>query len=151
MKKFIVPGIQVFVITAMIATASSSFGMAIFDKTKLIVPDGEIVQEKEREYKVRTKQGSIVEVEFERNGVFEEASGKSVEKDVLVPGEGLISLSAAVESLKKAGKVSSGDWSLEKSFIKGWVYEFEGFEQGREVEYLINAENGKFLETRVDD
>ena len=151
MKKFIIPGIQSLVVGAMILTASYSYGMPINEKTKQLVPEGTIAQEKEREFKVRTKAGSIVEVEFERNGKFEEASGKSPDKDVLVPGNGLITLASATDVLKKQGKVASGDWSLENSFIKGWVYEFEGFEKGKEVDYLIDAKSGKFLETRIDD
>lgn len=146
MKKFIIPGIQLLVVFGMIATARAE----TVDITS-IVPNGEVIQEKEREFKVRTKAGTVVEVEFERNGEFEEASGKAPDKDVLNPGKGLITLSKAYDSLKATGKNATGDWTLEKSFIKGWVYEFEGFEAGKEVDYLINAENGKFLETRIDD
>jgi uncharacterized membrane protein YkoI len=147
MKKFIIPFVQVLVVFAMIATAQAR----TLEKIQHYVPGGEVVQEKEREVKVRTKSGSIVEVEFEVSGEFEEASGKSPENDVLVPGTSLIPLSKAYASLKEAGKSASGDWSLEKSFIKGWVYEFEGFENGKEVDYLIDAKTAKFLETRVDD
>lgn len=151
MQKFIIPFIQLSVVFAMIITSGYSYGMSLADKTKSIVPEGTVAQEKEREIQVRTKSGSIVEVEFERNGEFEEASGKSPDKDTLVPGLGLVSLSAALDTLKKENKSATGDWSLEKSFIKGWVYEFEGFESGKEVDYLVDAKTGKFLETRIDD
>lgn len=146
MKNLFIPFLQVLVIFAMIATAR-----AADPKISTIIPEGEIVQEKEREVKVKTKAGSIVEVEFDRGGKFEEASGKAPDKDVLNPGNNLITLAKAYEALKAAGKTATGDWSLEKSFMKGWIYEFEGFENGKEVDYLINAENGKFLETRIDD
>lgn len=147
MKKFFIPVVQLVVVLGMIATAKAGSN----EKIAHLIPGGEIVQEKDHEVKVRTKSGSIVEVEFERNGAFEEASGKSPDKDILVPGPSLIPLTKAYASLKDAGKSASGDWSLEKSFIKGWVYEFEGFENGREVDYLVDAESGKFLETRIDD
>lgn len=116
-----------------------------------LVPGGKVVQEKSKEVKVETTNGSIVEVEFKRDGTFEEASGDNLEKDNFVPGKGLISLQETVASLKKAGKSPVGDWSLEDSMLKGWHYEFEGFENGKNMDYLVDAKTGKLLESKIDD
>jgi uncharacterized membrane protein YkoI len=132
-------------------STGSAFALKLNEKALSYIPDGKVVQEKEKEVKVQTKNGTIVEIEFERNGDFEEASGKSIDKDSFIPEHKLVSLNTAVESLKKSSKSPTGDWNLEKSFLRGWVYEFEGFENGQEVDYVVDATNGKLLETRLDD
>ena len=114
------------------------------------VPGGKVVQEKAEEVKIQTPAGTIVEVEFDRAGKFEEASGDSVENDVFVPGEGLLSLKDAVDSLKKAGKTPVGDWSLDSSLIRGWHYEFEGFENGKKMDYVLDAKTGKLISSEID-
>lgn len=114
------------------------------------VPGGEIVVEKKDEVKVKTPKGGIVEVEFKRNGDFEEASGKNASQDVFQPPFDLVPLSKAVKGLKDAKKEASGEWSLDSSYSKGWHYEFEAYEDGKEVEYLVDAKNGKFLKSKVD-
>lgn len=115
------------------------------------IPGGEIVQEKAKEVKVKTPQGTIVEIEFNRDGTFEEASGKNIEKDAFVPEDGLISLSEAISTLKKEGKAPAGDWELEKSFIRGWHYKFEGYEKNQKYDYVVDAKTGKLLESKLDD
>lgn len=142
---------NIFIASLMTILAVPAFAGALKEPALKLIPEGTVVQEKTREVKVQTKAGSIVEVEFETNGEFEEASGNSLEKDIFNPGNGLISLSEATEILKKSAKKPSGDWNLEKTMMKGWIYEFEGFENGKEVDYIVDAKNGKLLETRVDD
>ena len=69
---------------------------------------------------------------------------------MFVPGGQLLSLAAAVESLKKSGKTAQGDWSFEKSTLNGWVYEFEGVEDGKKMEYVIDATAGKLIKAKRD-
>jgi uncharacterized membrane protein YkoI len=115
------------------------------------VPGGKIVQEKKNEIKVQTPNGTIVEIEFKRNGNLEEASGDTVDKDIFVPGEGLLSLKDAYAAMTKAGKQPVGDWSLDDSMLKGWHYEFEGLEDGKNMDYVVDAKTGKILESKVDN
>ena len=115
------------------------------------VPAGKIVQEEKNEFKVETPNGTIVEIELKSNGEFDEASGDSVDKDIFVPGEGLLSLSDTVAVVTKSGKKLTGDWSLDKSWFKGWHYEFEGIENGKKMDYVVDAKTGKILEQKLDD
>ena len=92
-----------------------------------VIPNSKIIEQDGSEFDVVTEGKTVVEVEFDREGKIEEASGDAAEAgDSLNPGQGLISLSKAVEALKKSGKSTVGEWSLEKSFTRGWIYEFEG-------------------------
>lgn len=118
--------------------------------TKL-VPESKVVKQDGDEYEVVTPKNTIVEVEFKRDGSVDEASGDAaLAGDVFVPGNGMIALSDAVEALKKSGKSASGDWSYKKSFKNGWVYEFEGLENGKEMEYQISAKDGSLVKDRRD-
>lgn len=127
------------------------FASNFADDALKLVPGGSIVQEKKKEVKVKTPQGTIVEVEFDSKGNFEEASGKDLDKDILIPGNDLFSLQTTLESLKKQGKTPTGKWSLENSFLKGWHYEFKGFEDGKKYEYVVDAKTGKLIDTKLDD
>lgn len=138
----------VFLVSLLAATAEAS---NLTDKALGYIPEGKVVQEKAKEVKIQTPQGTIVEVEFMEDGTFEEASGDIAERDIFIPGQGLITLQKAHDAMKKTGKTITGDWSLEKSFLKGWYYEFEGFENGRSMDYSIDAKTGKLLEAQVDD
>ena len=100
------------------------------------------------EVKVQTKNGSLVEIEFSPDGNFEEASGDNCKADVFIPKRGLLSLKEVHEALIKLGKVPEGEWSLEESFLQGWHYDFEGSESAQEVEYVMDANNGKLLKTK---
>ncbi|WP_408095812.1 PepSY domain-containing protein [Peredibacter sp. HCB2-198] len=135
----------------LLALSLPVFAATVSESALKMIPGGKVVQEKEKEVKVQTKDGSIVEVEFKRNGDFEEASGHAVDKDTFEPGQNLLSLKDAVASVKKAGKTPVGDWSLEDSMMKGWHYEFEGMENGKAMEYLVDAKTGKLRESRQDD
>ena len=93
-----------------------------------------------------------MEIEYTMTGEFKEASGDAVlAGDVLEIGGGLLSLKAATDVMKNAGKTISGDWSLEKSFVHGWVYEFEGFENNAKMDYLVDAKTGKLIKAQIDD
>jgi uncharacterized membrane protein YkoI len=117
-----------------------------------LVPGGKILKTQKNEKEIQTPKGSIVEVEFSSSGVFEEASGDALTAgDVLVPGGDLLTLQAAQEAVVKAGKSPQGDWSLEKSFLHGWVYEFEGVEKGQKMDYFVDAHSGKILKEKKDD
>lgn len=131
---------------------SASFAVAksLDQQAQQFIPKGKLVQQEKDEVKMQTEKGSIVEVEFEANGDFEEASGNSVENDVFNPPHGLVSLANAVASAKKAGKTLSGKWSLDKSMINGWHYEFEGYENGNEMEYIVDAKTGSYVSGKID-
>lgn len=115
------------------------------------VKDAKVVQEKNNEVKLQTTNGTIVEVEFKNDGTLEEASGKALDKDMFEPGNGLMSLKDALAAIKKAGKEPVGEWSLDESLTKGWNYEFEGFENGQKMDYVVDAKSGKLLESRIDN
>lgn len=139
-------------------TTIALLGLAILMKAHAVnnqalkfIPGGEIVQEKLHEVKVKTPQGTIVDVEFGTDGTFEEASGNNIEKDIFVSDINLISLKDATESLKKEGKLPVGEWELEHSFLNGWRYKFEGYEKGQKFDYIVDAKTGKLLESNLDD
>lgn len=118
--------------------------------TKL-VPESKVVKKDGDEYEVMTPKNTVVEVEFNRDGSVDEASGDSaMGGDVFVPGNGMIALGAAVESLKKSGKTGTGDWEYKKSFRNGWVYEFEGRENDKDMEYQISAKDGSLVKDSRD-
>jgi uncharacterized membrane protein YkoI len=131
--------------------SASAFANPLADQALKFVPGGTVAQQKIKEVKIKTPLSSIVEIEFHSDGTFEEASGDNIEKDILTPGNGLVTLKTAVAELVKQGKGPTGDWSLEKSFFKGWHYEFEGYENGQKFDYIVDAKTGKLLESKVDD
>lgn len=136
-----------FVMSAQVFSATGS----IKENALKYVKEGKVVHEKANEVKVQTKAGTVVEVEFKNDGTLEEASGKALDQDVFEPGNGMISLKDARDSLKKAGKTPVGEWSFENSLTKGWNYEFEGFEDGKKMDYIVDAKNGKLIESRIDN
>lgn len=115
------------------------------------VPGGKVLQEKYDEVKIQTAKGSIIEVEFTRSGKFDEASGNNAAEDAFKAPNGLVSLETAVKGLKDAKKQPTAEWSLDSSIVKGWIYEFEGYENGQEMEYYVDAKTGKFLKASVDN
>jgi uncharacterized membrane protein YkoI len=124
---------------------------AFHKEAEQLIPAGKIVKVKSDEKKIQTPAGTIVEIEYSMTGEFKEASGDAaLGGDVLEPAGGLLSLKAATEAMKTAGKNISGDWSLEKSFVHGWVYEFEGFENNVKMDYLLDAKTGKILKAEID-
>jgi uncharacterized membrane protein YkoI len=135
---------------SLIISASAS-ASSIGDLALSYVPGGHIIQERNDEVKLRTDNGSVIEVEFTARGEFEEASGKNVDADKFNPPHSLLTLEKATAALKKAGKTPVGDWSLENSFIKGWHYDFDGFEAGREMEYEVDAKTGALRTVQFDD
>lgn len=130
--------------------SSQAFASESSETALKMIPGGKVIQEKTREVMVLTPNQSTIEVEFKRNGKFEEASGDNLEKDILVPDMGLISLQDAVALLKKEGKTPIGEWSLEESLFGNWHYEFEGVEGGKKMDYQVDAKTGK-IESEIDD
>lgn len=135
----------------LIIFSSGAFAEALATKAVSLVPGGAVAHEKAKELRVKTPEGSVVEVEFDSSGEFEEASGNDLEKDVLNPGKGLLPLKDIIGHLKQQGKNPKGEWSLENSFVRGWHYEFEGIENGQKYDYLVDAKTGKLLESKLDD
>lgn len=91
-----------------------------------------------RDFIIKTGAGTKIGIEFERNGKFQEAKGNNLNRgDELEPGDGLISLSTAAQSLAKKGIVPQGHWVLDLDPKHGWVYEFENT--------LISAKNGEVI------
>lgn len=131
----------------------SNFALALPDETQLLkyVPEGKIVKSQAKEVKILTPAQTIVEVEFKMNGEFEEASGDDVTKDSFHPGQGLLSLQDAVKKATSEKRNFLGEWNLESNFFGGWAYEFEGYENNRKVEYVVDARTGKLLSQRDDD
>lgn len=125
--------------------------LADVDALKL-VPGGKIKSKTSFEIKVTTAQNTEVELGIDQDGDLEEASGLSAEKgDVFVPGEKRLPLKDVVAALKKAGKTLQGEWIFEQSDDGDWLYDLEGIENKKNVDYIVNAENGKLLRTEVDE
>lgn len=114
------------------------------------VPGGTIHSVENDEVKVKTKSGAMIEIELNRDGSLDEASGSFAQNDIFVPGNGLLTLTDAVAAIKKEGKNVSGEWSLDKDLLRDWEYEFEGMEDGKQFEYTLNAKNGKLVKTEAD-
>lgn len=131
--------------------SGAAMAQTIGEKALSYIPGGKIVQETRKEVKVLTPNSTIVEVEFKRDGTFEEASGDVIEKDIFVPAQGMLSLADAVAEFKKSGDTPTGDWSLEESLRHGWHYDFEGYKNGQKMEYVIDAVTGKILDAQIDD
>lgn len=130
-------------ISVMLATSSVAFSQS--------VPSGELVKDKKDEKHFKTKAGTIVEVEYDRKGVFEEASGDmALNGDEFTAHEGHLSLKEITENLKKAGKNLTGEWKYQHSLLNGWVYELEGMTDGKEVDFYVSAKDGKIIKEKID-
>lgn len=117
-----------------------------------LVPSGIVTFENKEEKIYKTPKGTLVTIEFDDLGFLEDVSGKAADGgDIFTPEDGSISLASAVASLKKSGKKPSGEWTYEKIFIHGWVYEFEGNENQKKMEYKIKASTGELISSSVDN
>lgn len=140
-----------FILLSLASLPLVGFAKADLGKEALkLVPGGMIEIQEKDEVKVKTSQGTFIEVEFNRDGTLDEASGDLAQKDSFVPANNLLSLNDAVRAMEKEGKKVEGEWSLDKGFLKDWEYEFEGVENGKKVEYVLNAKTGKLLDTKRD-
>ena len=134
----------------------STFSFSVWAKIDIgkeslkYVPNGKIEVKENDEVKVKTAQDTFIEIEFNRDGSLDEASGDLALKDDFTPGNNLLTLKEAVSALEKSGKTVSGEWSLDKGFLKDWEYEFEGVEEGKKFEYVVNAKTGKLIESKPD-
>ena len=136
-----------------LTTVISSMAMAASNlgtEAMKLVPNSKIAHEKGDEVKLQTAQGGMIEIDFDRKGVFSEASGTNADQDVFNAPNQLLSLKDAVAAAKKAGKTPAGKWSLEKETLSGWVYEFAGFENGKEMEYIVDAKTGALKKSKTD-
>lgn len=130
---------------------SKSWSGQTFD-FKNYVPEGTLVKENEKELKVKTVRGTTIEIEMASDGSFKEASGDAaVTGDIFIPGMNLLSLKEASGALVKLGKMPSGEWNLEKGFFSDWTYEFEGKDNGRKMEYKLDAKTGQLLKEEEED
>ena len=139
-----------FCLSSSLLLSTTAFA-AISDDALKLVPGSKVLTQKADEVKVQAPNGGVIEVEFDRSGKLDEASGKLVDSDILVPENGMLTLKDAVAALKKEGKTAVGEWSLDNNLISGWRYEFEGFEQGKKMDYKLDAKTGKLLEAKIDD
>lgn len=111
---------------------------ASVDIAKSMVPRGKLEELLGRDVIIKTKAGTKIDIEFSRDGKFEEAFGKNLNKgDELEPGDGLISLSSVARIMEKAGHEPEGHWMLEKDPTMGWIYEVNGT--------IVSAKSGVIL------
>ena len=141
-----------YIATILLVSLSTSVMSAtdLGKKALKFVPDGAVQGVDRDEVMIKTKAGGLIEVELTKDGDLEEASGNMVETDTFAPGNGLLPLNEAVASMKKQGKNVSGEWSLDKDFLRDWEYEFEGAENGKQYEYSMNAKTGKLVKSEAD-
>ena len=143
--------LSIFLGMTLQAQAKKASEAQIKESLTQFVPESKFLHKDGHEYKVTTAKQTVVEVEFDRDGTVDEASGDAVEAgDMFVPGRGNYNLAQAVEALKKAGKVPTGDWKYKKSFLNGWVYYFEGTENGKKMDYAVSAKDGALVVDRRD-
>lgn len=113
---------------------------------KSMVPHGEISQKLGQDYSVKTKAGTKVTVEFDRTGIFDEASGLNLGKgDIFEPGNGLMALETVAKSLAKNGGRLLGEWKLENDSKLGWIYQISGVRDDGNLNYFINARNSQLI------
>lgn len=116
-----------------------------------MVPESQLFLQDGDELTFQTPKGTLVEIEFNHDGSLDEASGHlALTGDVFSPVGDFMKLNEAVAALQKAGKTPSGDWTFEKSMLHGWVYEFEGLENGKMMEYIVDGKSGKLLKSKRD-
>lgn len=140
-----------FLSAFLLVFSAQSFAQDLKASALKYVPGGAVVELKKDEVKVKTPAGSLVEIEFNRNGELDEASGDAIESDVFIPGNDYKNLSEISKTLKDQGYQLSGDWSYESSFMKPWHYEVDAFKDGQSYEVEIDAKTGKILKSKIDD
>lgn len=126
---------------------SSAFASPL---VKELVPQGKIVNESPESIKVETPNKTEIELVFDDKGILEEAFGKAAGKgDNFVPGQKLLPLEEIVKKL--SGKTLHGEWIFEQNSKGEWVYDIEGSEKGKDVDYIINSETGAVSEVILDE
>lgn len=140
-----------FLSAFLLAFSVQSFAQDLKVSALKYVPGGAVVELKKDEVKVKTPTGSIVEIEFNRNGELDEASGDAIESDVFIPGNNYKNLSEISKMLKDQGYQLTGDWSYESSFMKSWHYEVDALKDGQSLELEVDAKTGKMTKSKIDD
>ena len=143
--------LKAFVLFSAVIVGSTAYARVNKEAAAKFVPGAQILKEDGNEFDFKTAKNTVVEVELDSDGAVDEASGDLAhEGDVFNPSNGHLTLEAAVAALQKAGKNPAGDWSYEKSIKHGWIYEFEGHEDGKKMEYNISATDGRMLTESKD-
>ncbi len=140
-----------FLSAFLLAFSAQSFAQDLKASALKYVPGGSVVELKKDEVKVKTPAGSLVEIEFNRSGELDEASGDAIESDVFIPGNNLKTLSEISKTLKDQGYQLTGDWSYESSFMNPWHYEVDAFKDGQSFEVEVDAKTGKVTKSKIDD
>lgn len=98
----------------------------------------------------KTPAGTVVEIELDRAGNPDEASGDAlISGDLLTPGEGRLDLAAIAARSKALGLAPTGDWSLELEHGL-WVYEIEGLMGDARWSVELDATSGEELRRKRD-
>jgi hypothetical protein len=140
-----------FLSTFLLVFSAQSFAQDLKASSLKYVPGGSVVELKKDEVKVKAPAGSVIEIEFNRNGELDEASGDAIESDIFIPGNGYKNLSEISKTLKDQGYQFSGDWSFESSFMKSWHYEVDAIKEGQTYEVEIDAKTGKITKSKIED
>lgn len=111
-----------------------------------MVPRGKIIEKEGRDFWIKTRAGTKVQIELYRNGNLEEASGKNLNRgDEFEPGQGLVSLATAAKAAVIPGTILKQRWKLDFDEKLGWVYEFEGEHKGVDRDILVDAKRGEII------
>jgi hypothetical protein len=118
-----------------------------YKQCSTMVPQGKVIHQASREFTVKTRAGTKIKVEFERNGNFQEASGLNLHAgDEFEPGQGLMSLGSIAKSLTEKGHKVKGDWNLERDSTHGWIYELATHDEDDQIIYRsLKAQDGSLL------
>lgn len=145
MKKIL---LSLLVISAF--SAQGAFAQDLTQKALDYVENSTVFKVKKDEVEVLTANKTIVEIDFDRKGNLEEASGENVDLDNFNPKNGNLSLVEALNSIQALGETVHGEWSYEHEFQMGWYYEFNGIKNNVEYEFIIDAKTGKLLRSKID-
>jgi hypothetical protein len=140
-------------ILALLLLSSFSLGATEtpFKQCSAMVPQGKVIHQTSREFTVKTRAGTKIKIEFERNGNFQEASGLNLHAgDEFEPGQGLMSLGSIVKSLTEKGHKVRGEWNLERDSLHGWMYELATQDENDEIIYrFFKAQDGTLIGPEV--
>lgn len=149
-KEGAMKGLKASILMMGLISTSASFASVYSDKALKLIPEGTVQKEEKGDVNVLTKNKTIVEVEFDRNGELKEAKGGSVKLDNFVPENGMLSLKDAHAKLESTGAIAVGEWSLDHSRKYNWHYEFEVLKDNVKFDYVLDARTGKVLDTYRD-
>ncbi len=96
--------------------------------------------------KIRTKHNTLITIDLNANGEWEEISGVNLNRgDEFFPGQGLLSLGQVEKRMLMLGKKIYGRWRLIKYQQYGWVYQVNAQNKNQQSFLMLNAYSGQLI------